>query len=89
MIYCQLCKKHFHSLGYMRHRQMHYEEVDPPGYVHNGHCRRIRHKCSLCGMVRLERFMKKLGDKTRYGNECWGCADKNDDKHNQSWYSAY
>lgn len=82
-IYCPTCKKYFHSLGYARHRAMHYEEKKTTGYVHNGHCRRIRHKCSLCGRVRLERFMKPLNDVTRYGNRCWTCTDINDDEHNK------
>jgi len=43
-----------------------------------------RHKCSICGKVRFEKFMKKIcysfnGDvviTTRYGNACWFCSDK-------------
>jgi len=87
MRYCKICKKWFKSLGYGRHEMMHVEEVNPPGYVHNGHCRRVRHKCSICGAVRLERFMKKLGWKTRYGHECWTCDDREDnqDKINRWW----
>ena len=76
-------------LGFMRHRQMHYEEKSAPGYVHNGHCRRVRHKCSICGAVRMERFMILAGDKTRFGNECWKCADKGDENHMRNWYRSY
>lgn len=48
-----------------------------------------RHKCSICGKVRFEKFMKKLDEKTRYGFECWSCADQQDEEHNQSNFNAY
>ncbi len=88
-IYCHVCAHYFNSLGYMRHRTMHREEKEAPGYVHNGHCRHIRHKCSLCGSVRMERFMKPLDTKTRFGNQCWSCVDKKDDQHQRLIFHSY
>ena len=38
-----------------------------------------RHKCSICGKVRYEKFMRPIcyNDgrqlESRYGNECWCC----------------
>ena len=34
-----------------------------------------RHKCSVCGKVRFEGFMKKIRRTTRWGNPYWVCAD--------------
>ena len=61
--------------------------------VDNGHCQQYtermkRHKCSICGKVRFEKFLRKLRDITRYGNQCWGCVDNPDCLHKgDSWRS--
>jgi len=89
MITCPICKKDFKSLGFGRHRTMHSEDKNRSGYVYNGHSQHNRHKCSICGKVRFEKFMKLLGDCTRYGNECWGCNDQTDERHNESWFNSY
>jgi hypothetical protein len=81
MIYCTTCKKWFQSLGIMRHRQMHVEERKTPGYVHNGRCRRIRHKCTACGRVRMERFMLQTKNRQFYGQQRWICAENKDERH--------
>jgi formate dehydrogenase maturation protein FdhE len=43
-----------------------------------------RHKCSICGSVRYESYLKKITSfdntrvlKTRYGHETWACRNKN------------
>lgn len=81
MPFCKVCKKFYRPLGYPRHRMMHFEERNAPGYVHNGHCRHIRHKCSFCGRVRFEMFMKPTNFNTRFGHQCWICADNSDSEH--------
>ena len=87
--YCNICAHYFNSFGYARHRTMHYEERKCSERVDNGHCQHRRHKCSLCGAVRKQCFMKRLNDKTRFGSECWSCADKLDDVHNIWFFHSY
>ena len=57
-----------------------------------------RHKCSICGKVRFEKFMRvielnhRYGSyevKTRYGNYCWYCVDNPDCEHKSLSFSSY
>ena len=86
MLYCNKCRKYFQSLGYSRHRQSHYEARVATGYKHNGIPRRIRHKCYVCGVVRLEYFMQPLGYISRWGRRSWICFDKKDVFHTKEHY---
>ena len=60
----------------------------------------VRHKCSHCGRVRYEKFMKPLmrgyrrGQfdshvKTRYGNGVWYCWDRNQCKQKVESMNIY
>ena len=50
-----------------------------------------RHKCSICGRVRNEKYMEKILGwggvvrETRFGNICWACAD-NQHCHQEAIY---
>lgn len=54
-----------------------------------------RHKCSICGRVRNEKFVKEIESRpghvwqTRYGNTCWACVDNPDCQHKASFWSPY
>lgn len=66
--------------------------------VDNGHCRQSRdsrHKCSICGRVRYEKFMGKIVNpcgeplETRYGNHCWVCVDNPDCEQSAASFNPY
>ena len=59
-----------------------------------------RHKCSICGQVRFEKFMEIITHeysysektyqlKTRYGNLCWVCVDYPDCQHKAKSFQPY
>ncbi len=66
------------------------------GNVDYGH---KRHKCSICGSTRFEKFVKKIKSKsftgeeieikTRYGKQCWVCVDNPDCRHRVKNYRSY
>jgi len=88
MITCQKCGKDFKSLGFASHRRA----CGISSNVDNGH---RRHKCSICGRVRIEKFVEQITTpsgyvtKTRYGNICWVCVDNPDCQHKAQYYSSY
>jgi hypothetical protein len=88
MITCEKCGRDFKSLGFASHRRA-------CGYssnVDNGH---RRHKCSICGRVRFEKYLSKIESYsghtaiTRYGNMCWACVDNPDCRQKSSIFSSY
>ena len=64
--------------------------------VNNGH---RRHKCSICGRVRYEKYMNAIGYingsgrlmevKTRFGNKCWVCVDNPDCLQKARYFKTY
>lgn len=65
--------------------------------VDSGH---RRHKCSICGSVRFEKWMSKIRHyyyggggfyvvKTRYGNDCWFCVDNPDCRRKSKYFRVY
>ena len=36
----------------------------------------VRHKCSVCGAKRNEKFLRKTGGVTKWAQEKWECADQ-------------
>lgn len=92
MTKCKICGNFFHPLGIMMHRKACYEKHSS-NYVDNGH---KRHKCSICGKVRNEKFMAeiiawgKYKVITRWGNNvCWSCVDNPDCLHKSKTFSTY
>lgn len=88
MITCEKCGKTFKSLGFASHRTA----CQRSSNVDNGH---RRHKCSICGRVRFEKYVEKIESHsgrtaiTRYGNTCWSCVDNPDCRHKARIYSSY
>lgn len=54
-----------------------------------------RHKCTVCGKVRFEKFMTKINPyygretQTRYRNTMWFCVDNTDCLHNNNKAKGY
>jgi len=59
--------------------------------VHNGH---RRHKCSICGKVRNEKYMEEIEVRgqqitTRWGNGCWACIDTQECQTKAGYFRSY
>lgn len=48
-----------------------------------------RHKCSICGSVRYEKYLKKLNTFSRFRNRCWCCVDNPDCLQKSYWFISY